>query len=421
MSIFSVGTAISPEVKSGIPSADRIKFGLLASLTSHNIGDEIQVIAARRFLPRVDLVLDRDLPADTIAESKTPVVVIANGWFSHRPEGWPPPSSVIPLLISMHLSLEIWEGIGKLDIDVPSAFISQSSVDYLKQFGPVGGRDIHTTTLLLSAGIDAYMSGCLTLTLDRDQTVERDEYIVCFDLPNKVIESIHKKTRRPLVLLTHNYYNGNHAERMARAEKLLDLYQRAYCVVTTRLHCALPCLALQTPTLLIDTASDQYRFSGLHELLHHCTPEAFIDSQSLFDLDTPPANNLDYLKFRNALIDQVQEFIGCVVGAGFHAKYNEITLLRMRHNTIWAQCAELADKCKRLSKELSRVQNNSDEVTKKLVASHQAIDKLNDNLSRATNELMQTKEHISKLLTSISWRVTRPLRAIRSILSRQRN
>ena len=37
---------------------------------------------------------------------------------------------------------------------------------YLRRHGPVGCRDWNTVFLLLSAGIDAFFSGCLTTTVD---------------------------------------------------------------------------------------------------------------------------------------------------------------------------------------------------------------------------------------------------------------
>ncbi|HEX8449353.1 MAG TPA: hypothetical protein VF652_07165, partial [Allosphingosinicella sp.] len=82
------------------------RFGLLRYRATLNLGDEIQSLAARAFLPRVDRMLDRD------ALSRAPgwtgeTALICNGWFSHRPERWPPHPRLRPLLVSMHLSDQV--------------------------------------------------------------------------------------------------------------------------------------------------------------------------------------------------------------------------------------------------------------------------------------------------------------------------
>ena len=60
----------------------------------------------------------------------------------------------------------------------------------------------------------------------------------------------------------------NHLERFQIAKELLDKYARAKLVVTTRLHGALPCLALHTPVIFISKSYDYKRFPGLYDLLN---------------------------------------------------------------------------------------------------------------------------------------------------------
>lgn len=65
-----------------------VKYGLLTYRTE-NIGDEIQSIAARQFLPRVDVYVERDSLNNVVSDEK--IKLIMNGWFTHKPENWPPP------------------------------------------------------------------------------------------------------------------------------------------------------------------------------------------------------------------------------------------------------------------------------------------------------------------------------------------
>ena len=65
-----------------------MKYGLF-EYTTENIGDEIQSIAARRFLPSVDYYFNRDSIDDTDTGADE-VKLIMNGWYTHKPENFPP-------------------------------------------------------------------------------------------------------------------------------------------------------------------------------------------------------------------------------------------------------------------------------------------------------------------------------------------
>ena len=55
------------------------------------------------------------------------------------------------------------------------------------------------------------------------------------------------------------------------AEDLLHKYAKAKLVITSRIHCALPCLALGTPVIFVngfDSFVDSCRFDGILELFN---------------------------------------------------------------------------------------------------------------------------------------------------------
>ena len=63
------------------------------------------------------------------------------------------------------------------------------------------------------------------------------------------------------------------------AEDLLNKYARAKMVITSRIHCALPCLALGTPVIFVngfDSFVDSCRFDGILELFNRID----VDSQT---------------------------------------------------------------------------------------------------------------------------------------------
>lgn len=219
------------------------KFGLLVYKNTYNLGDEIQSLAARQFLPSVDYHLDRDVfPQE--GEFEESVKVILNGWFLHLRQGthWPPPSQINPLLTSLHITPE-----------AQGLLLSDAGVAYLKRHEPIGCRDLYTLGLMRRRGIKSFFSACLTVALTRPN-VERDpNLIVANDLSESMLVRIGSDTDKELVFTSHiGYPNDDIEQRFKKAESLLDTYARASCVVTTRLHCALPCLAMNTPVLLIN-------------------------------------------------------------------------------------------------------------------------------------------------------------------------
>lgn len=272
---------------------------------TENIGDEIQSIAARRFLPEVDAFVNRDRVRSWSPEEPTKIIV--NGWFMHPPYLWPPKADahVDPLLISMYID--------ETDEQVLKTFFSESGLQYLRSHGPVGARDLSTLNLLEDHGVESYFSGCLTLTLQQDPNVAKQDYILAVDVPEDIVEMIRRHTSRPVIEVSP-YYDSmmQRKDRFQLAEYFLFLYQSAHSVVTTRLHALLPSLALQTPVLLLKDhlKYDPKRYAGLDSLGLSATDTEYLEDYSLFDVDNPPANPDDYLQIRQRLIDRASEFTG---------------------------------------------------------------------------------------------------------------
>ncbi len=141
-----------------------MQYGLLSYefKTHFNIGDYVQSIAAKQFLPRTDVFLNRE-ELHTF-QSDDPVYFICNGWFMFHPENWPPAPSLHPLFISFHINPKYGQ-----------RFLTDGCVDYLKQHGPIGCRDEQTLKMLEEKQIPAWNSGCLTLTLGRSYQHHADE------------------------------------------------------------------------------------------------------------------------------------------------------------------------------------------------------------------------------------------------------
>lgn len=289
-----------------------VDFGYIGYSTN-NIGDDIQALAAKQFLPKSSTSIDRDFISKFHHNSK--ICVIVNGWYMHtdrfsgkhqkKEYNWPPSDVIDPLLISMHFTMPF-----------VSAALSPQSVEYLINHGPVGARDYFTLRMLQSRNIPSYFSGCLTLTLT-NTSKEKENIVYAVDLDEECVNFLRSKTSFPVEAVTHQISHqlaANPEARLKYAEELLDKYKKARYVVTRRLHAAMPCLALETPVLLIDIQSDQYRFNGLQELVRHCDRETFLQGSMDFDLNNPRENPNTYLPIRKNLINTIKSWVASKSG-----------------------------------------------------------------------------------------------------------
>lgn len=288
----------------------------LFEYSTKNMGDDIQSIAAKRFLPQVDYYINRDRIGSYSVPCDEPVGIIANGWYMNAPRRWPPSDPLLqPLLVSIHLHTK-----SQRTTDVLS---EPASLDYFRRFGPVGARDISTMEFLRNHDVESWLSGCLTLTLNPDPRVNKEEYVLAVDLPADAVAALRSRTDRPVIEVSpFHYVTLTRPERTQLAEFLLMLYQSAHCVVSSRLHAALPCLALGTPVLvLMNEKLQDGRLDGLSELVTKATNgDLLSDSNLNYDVDNPPANPDSYKDMRSRLESRVKEYTG-YDGADLGATY----------------------------------------------------------------------------------------------------
>lgn len=282
-----------------------------------NIGDYVQALASSQFYPRIDGFLDRD--TDLASYNGPQCKIIMNGWYMHNPSNWPPSDKIDPLFVAVHIN-----SLAKDAMMVPQ------SIAYFKKHEPIGCRDIYTMELLKSKGVDAYFSGCMTLTLGEKyhtDEIEDKTYIVdpvyngrmtlprvicaCWIWFNHPIDIFTLFVNKHLhihaghnwlykVLKTALYYKEytrifgrdivmkseyvcqEHSyffqkfkddnQRLKEAERLVRSYAKAKLVITSRIHCALPCLGLETPVIYLqrggDTKASSCRMGGLQDLFN---------------------------------------------------------------------------------------------------------------------------------------------------------
>lgn len=291
-----------------------------------NIGDYIQSIAQEQFWEHWDCLVERE--SLNSFRSKETVNVIMNAWFMWNPENFPPSPFINPLFISFHIVPKISQRL-----------LTNQTIEYLKKYQPIGARDTGTMELLKSKGIESYFSGCLTLTLGekyKSQQKTEDIYFVdpFYELggskkQNRLLKHMKawwycikywKKTRKfidnfkcefpsfykrwPLIekkimaasfyhtyskffsdeilfnalYVKHNIMQSEYPsdeKKMDYARTLIRKYASAKLVVTSRIHCGLPCLGVETPVIFVTSEAlngnsirSSGRFGGLIDLFH---------------------------------------------------------------------------------------------------------------------------------------------------------
>ena len=263
-----------------------INYASMKYTNSLNLGDHIQSLAVEQFLPRISTRFERD-NLRNIKYKRKKYLLVANGWFSHTPEQCFPFSPCItPLFFGFHITN--WNHSWK--------YISKENVlDYFKKNSPIGCRDRCTANILKEFGVDTYFSNCMTLSFPNRDFTPKTTKILLVDVPPyiKIPDSILNKTQ----YITHFCQHTTEKENFKLAKLLINYYRKeASAIITTRLHCALPCLAMGIPVLFIGNESD-YRISNLLEIrVKICHPDELSKFSKWDDLFYKDFDFIEHIK-----------------------------------------------------------------------------------------------------------------------------
>jgi hypothetical protein len=265
--------------------------GILGFIGSKNIGDYIQTKAVLDLVGFNNIkILDRenlDKYDDNVIQT------IINGWFMESPENWPPSEKIKPLFISFHLNPSI-----------EKELLKQESIKYFKSHEPIGCRDIYTRDILLEKGVNAYYSSCITTTIDRNNYLKsktQAEGIIVIGAFDRLKPTLDYKSSVKLLLSIFKYpfkkidytlklskFNRHlksqnvkikrysqlnkrpiksHNEGLNLASEMLEKIAESEVMITSRIHAALPALAMGLKVIFIDQGLDhinhKHRLSGL--------------------------------------------------------------------------------------------------------------------------------------------------------------
>lgn len=258
--------------------------------TSSNLGDYVQTLAAVGNIVRhegVSFEGSRDLSAamtrlaervrpdrrvpgparrahviavDRDCSSEVPVApgtwLLAFGWYMQsqfdRRYDFPLHPNLRPIFISFHVNRR--------------ALLTPPAIEYLRRHAPIGCRDWTTVYLLLGEGIPAFFSGCLSTTIDtlfEDLPTPRPDRLGVIDVRLTVAELAEVDGE----LGTHvcpEVRGRDLAANLDAAAAVLDGYRHRYGrILTSRLHCYLPSVALGFEVDFRPSNEADIRFDGL--------------------------------------------------------------------------------------------------------------------------------------------------------------
>lgn len=284
-----------------------MKYGLLLYKDTDNLGDDIQSYAAMKFLPQVDYIIDREAMDEFIPDKKEYVTTIMNGWYLHKKYHFPFSPYIHPLLLSMHFTEN------DLITKRGYQFLDGYTKDFLSQFGKIGCRDHGTEEMLKEKGYDTYFSGCMTLTIDKIGKKKTGNYICVIDMKDEIIDKVRELfPEMEIKVMSHwivpeEISKLSLEERMKQVEDYLTIYQNARMLITDRLHCALPAIALETPVALIFYEHNADRLTTFKDYVTHYSEGQFLEitREELLKVKNPDY----YKKIRNSLKKRVKKFV----------------------------------------------------------------------------------------------------------------
>lgn len=342
-----------------------------------NMGDYIQSLAQKQFLKHVDCYVERENMDEFKSTEK--VNVIMNGWFMRHPDKFPPSEWINPLFVSFHIvprnarKLLKPQVVEYLKKNQPIGARDTGTCELLRKYGV---ESYFSGCLTLTLGLKYYSAEKSNLVYFVDPyyefgigkghsfPVQLISALYYYLQNRKTVSKIYKsficEFRSPLARIsakldkklmvasfykayvslfsddvlinaryvTHkvkqNLFNGDD-EKLEYAEDLLKKYAKAKLVVTSRIHCALPCLGIETPVLFVcsdalegDNVRSSGRFGGLMELFHvlRWSSKGLKDEsnygfsgENKIGATTVVENKDDYKKYKEQLIQTVENFL----------------------------------------------------------------------------------------------------------------
>ncbi len=327
-----------------------------------NIGDYMQSIAARQFAGADAVHVERE---GMWRYDGGPTKLIMNGWFMHYPERFPPSGDISPLFVSFHLYPKKADAFfTERTVAYLRRFepIGCRSTDAVQLLGRYGIKGEYTSCLTLTLGrtyhhkdtddppvfVDPFFrrfkrgTGLFRACARMLRVVPHAllHFAVVAKLAGKFrvfhswagirippvrwyyaaeFHRVYAQAFGDDVLCRAEYVTHSVRSRdcpteeamFARADELLRRYERAPYVVTSRLHCALPCIAMETPVWVpLHPDFTTGRYGGNEELMNAVRfgPDGRLSVADGKRLGVPPVRT-EYREYSAALSRRCEQFM----------------------------------------------------------------------------------------------------------------
>lgn len=174
--------------------------------------------------------------------------------------------------------------------------LTDDETAYLKKFEPIGCRDEYTYHTMKKHGVKAWLNGCSTIVNEyKNIKVGDKRELFLVDVPENIVEKFPphmiQGAKSATQMIGKDGLNGETP--MSFMKKRYERYAKEACrVVTTKLHCAMACLCMGIPTIVVqNTKRLPVRMAWLEKLL----PVYTVDELSDIDWDCG-AGDISYIK-----------------------------------------------------------------------------------------------------------------------------
>ncbi len=237
-----------------------------------NIGDNIQSHAVRNIYKNMGINEKDIVEVNKYELSRYNgdylVVPISNFTMINSDYGVLPISpKIIPVFISFNLLTE--------------KFSPEIEIN-LRNNQPIGCRDEFTMENMRKHNILAYLSGCITATLPKRSKEPQNKKAFFVDVPKGILPFIPDNIKENSEFTSHLVPINKVPIDDIEAKRLDDVavarFERykneATLIVTSRLHCAAPCMAMGIPVILVaNNCGDA--FGWIDKFLHFYSPDEF--------------------------------------------------------------------------------------------------------------------------------------------------
>lgn len=269
---------------------------------THNLGDNIQIMAIDRLYEKMGI------KADTI--TRIPVSDLS----SYRS----PDGQKLLLPISFPFLDYVEDGLaGRFSDDIKPIFLglthmnkrySEKEISFLKKHEPIGCREEYTYNNLKRYGIDCWLNGCMTLTIDskEDRRTGNHQDVFIVDICDELRRYIPPELMKDAVELSQivKLSPGESIENYV-SNRYQQYFRNAKLVITSKLHCVVPCFAMGIPVILA-VKQLSYRFAWVEKILNVYTEQEF------GEIDWTPAQT-DITSIQNAMLENASSLLldGC--------------------------------------------------------------------------------------------------------------